>query len=107
MIEWDIFILVLVNLPIAFGLFIHWRSRNKDIRKRHPSMKIHRMQLLFWLAAIWLVGIWSCSFIDYTRYVSGPLLGMRLLAIWCVCFAAINLWHSREVKRTAPDSKSQ
>lgn len=101
MTEWDIGILVLVNLPIACCLFFYWRSRNKDIQKRHPSQKIHRKPLLFWLVGIWLVGIWFCFFIDYSRYVSGPLLGMRILMIWCVCFLVINLWHMWEVKRIA------
>ena len=101
MIEWDIILLVLVNLPIACWLFFYWRSRRKDIQKRYPSKKAHGKQLLFWLVGIWLVGIWSLGFIDYTRSVSGPLVGMRLLAIWCFCFLAINLWHMREVKRIA------
>ena len=101
MIEWDIILLVLVNLPIACWLFFYWRSRRKDIQKRYPSKKAHGKQLLFWLVGIWLVGIWSLGFIDYTRSVSGPLVGMRLLAIWCFCFLVINLWHMREVKRIA------
>ena len=105
MIEWDIGILLLMNLPIALWLFFYWRSRDKDIQKKHPSQKIHREQLLFWLIGIGLVGIWYCSLIDYSRSVSGPLLGMRLLMIWCVCLAAINLWHSREVKRITAGSK--
>ena len=98
---WDIGILVLVNLAIACWLFFYWRMLDKDIQKKHPSQKLHRKPLLFWLIGIWLVGIWFCSFIDYSRYVSAPLLGMRLLMIWCVCHMAIRLWQRREVKRIA------
>ena len=105
MTEWDIGILVLVNLLIACWLFSYWRSRNKDIQKNHPSQKIHRKPLLFWLIAIWLVGIWLCSFIDYSRGVSAPLLGMRLLNIWCVCYLAITLSHKREGKRIAGEKQ--
>ena len=99
MTEWDIGVLVLINLPIACGLFFYWRSRKNDIQNRHPSKKECGKRLLFWLVSIGLVGIGSLCFIDYTRSVSGPLVGMRLLAVWSVCFAAINLWHRREVKR--------
>ena len=99
MTEWDIGILVLVNLPIACWLFLQWRGRKTDIQNRYPSKKVNGKQLIFWLVGIWSVGIWSCFFIDYTRYVSGPLVGFRLLMIWCVCSVAINLWHRREIKR--------
>lgn len=99
MAKWDIGVLVLINLPIACGLFFYWRRRKNDIQRRHPSKKVHGKQLLFWLVGIWLVGIWSICSIDYTRYISGPLVGMQLLGIWSICFLAINLWHMRGVKR--------
>lgn len=105
MTEWDIGVLVLINLLIACGLFFHWRSRKNDIQNRHPSKKVSGQWLLFWLVGIGLVGIGSLCFIDYTRSVSGPLVGMRLIAVWAVCFAAINVWHRRELRKAIGEKK--
>ena len=104
MTKWEIAILVLIGLTINCGLFLHWRSCKNDIQKRYPSKKVYGKQLLFWLVGIWLVGIWSLCFIDYTRYVSGALVGMSLPIIGSACFLAIDLCYRREL-RTAMGKK--
>ena len=101
MTEWEIGVLVLINLLIACGLFFYWRNRKNAIQNRYPLKKAHGKWLLFWLVGIWLVGIWSFSFIDYARYVSAVLVGLRLVAIWSGCLLAVNLWHMLEMKRIA------
>ena len=101
MTEWEIGVLVLINLLVACGLSFYWLNRKNDIQKRHPSKKVRGKRLLLWLIGIWMVGIWSFSFIDYTRYVSAVLVGLRLVAIWSGCLLAVNLWHMLEMKRVA------
>ena len=107
MTEWDIIVLVAINLPIAYWLFFHWRRLKKEIQSRHPSKKAPAKELLFWLVGICLVGIWTLGFIDYTRSVSAPLVGLRLLNIWCICFMAIIVWQRRTLKRIAHQSKTE
>ena len=107
MTEWGIGILLFVNLPIACWLFYQWRGLKTDIQNRYPSKKVNGKLLIFWLVGIWSVGIWSLFFIDYSRSVSGPLVGFRLLMIWCGCAMAIYLWHRREMKRISGKRASE
>lgn len=97
--EGEIGALVLINLPIAFWVFFHWRKRKKDLSKRHLPTKSSEKYLLLCLVGVCLVSIWSIYSIDYTRSISLSLVGFRLLTTWCVCFHAINLWHWLEMRK--------